>query len=77
MLDQAVQTDHRKTGPEIFFLFIVPRWICMPQAALRKELHSRKLAELLMWYGTDDPYELCAAYLLLEREGDALYDYHI
>lgn len=72
MLNQPFQTDRKKTEPEILFLFMAPKWICMPQAQLRKELHSRKSAELLAEYGTDDPYQLCAAYLLLEREGDAL-----
>lgn len=72
MLDQPLQTDRRKTEPEIFFLFMAPRWICMPEAALRKGLHSRRSAELLAGYGADAPYELCAAHLLLEREGDAL-----
>lgn len=46
--------------------------ICRPVSEIQKELSSRKAAELLSGYGTDEPYALCAAYLLLEREKDAL-----
>ncbi len=55
-----------------FFLVMAPDLVCRPLPELKKELHSRKSAELLAGYGVDDPYELCAAYLLLEREGDVL-----
>lgn len=53
-------------------LLMAPELICRPVADIQKELDSRKVAELLSGYGTDDPYALCAAYLLLEREKDAL-----
>lgn len=46
--------------------------ICRPAAEVQEQLGSRKAAELLSGYGTGDPYALCAAYLLLEREKDAL-----
>ena len=51
---------------------MAPGLICRPVAEIQKELDSRKVAELLSGYGTDDPYALCAADLLLEREKDAL-----
>ncbi len=64
--------DRRTSEPERFFLLMAPQWVCRPLPELQKELRSRKAAELLAGYGVGDPYELCAAYFLLEREGDAL-----
>lgn len=70
--DTPLPMDPREEKPEIFFLHMAPRWITLSQPDLEKELHSRKAAELLAGFRTDAPYELCVAYLLLEREGDAL-----
>lgn len=70
--DPLRQADRRSELPEIYFLLLAPDLICHPQSKMQKELHSRKAAELLAGYGTSIPYELCSAYLLLEREGDAL-----
>lgn len=70
--DPLRKADRRSELPEIYFLLLAPELICHPQSTMQEELHSRKAAELLAGYGTSVPYELCAAYLLLEREGDAL-----
>ena len=58
--------------PETVALLTGPELICRPVEEIQEQLGSRKAAELLSGYGTDDPYALCAAYLLLEREKDAL-----
>lgn len=58
--------------PETIALLMAPELICRPVSEIQTELDSRKVAELLSGNGTDDPYTLCAAYLLLEREKDAL-----
>lgn len=58
--------------PEVISLLLGTELICRPVAEIQEQLHSRKAAELLSGYSTDDPYALCAAYLLLEREKDAL-----
>ena len=58
--------------PDTVALLMGPELICRPAAEVQEQLGSRKAAELLSGYGTDDPYALCAAYLLLEREKDAL-----
>lgn len=58
--------------PEVISLLLGTELVCRPVAEIQEQLHSRKAAELLSGYGTDDPYALCAAYLLLEREKDAL-----
>lgn len=42
----------------------------MPQ--LQEELRSRRSAELPVGFTVRDPYEICAAYLLLEKENDVL-----
>ena len=70
--DPLRKADRRSELPEIYFLLLAPDLICYPQSAMQEELRSRKAAELLSGYGTSVPYELCAAYLLLEWEGDAL-----
>lgn len=70
--DPLRQMDRRSELPEIYFLMLAPELICHPLSKIQEELRSRKAAELLAGYGTSVPYELCAAYLLLEREGDAL-----
>ena len=54
--------------PETVALLTGPELICRPVEEIQEQLGSRKAAELLSGYGTDDPYALCAAYLLLERE---------
>ena len=58
--------------PEVISLLLAPELVCRPVEEVQGRLRSRKAAELLSGYGTDDPYALCAAYLLLEREKDAL-----
>ena len=70
--DPLQKVDHKTENPEIYFLMLALELVCRPQFDIQKELHSRKSAELLAGYGVDDPHELCAAYLLLERERDAL-----
>lgn len=57
---------------EIDALFAATELICRPISEIQEDLGSRKVAELLSGYGTDEPYALCAAYLLLEKEKDAL-----
>lgn len=56
--------------------FLIPvlgaQLICQPLVELQDVVRSKRAAELLSSYGTADPYALCAAYLLLEYEQDAL-----
>ena len=58
--------------PAFIAALAAPELICRPVQEIQEELGSRKAAELLSGYGTDEPYALCAAYLLLEQEKDAL-----
>ena len=58
--------------PAFIAALAAPELICRPAPEIQEELGSRKAAELLSGYGTDEPYALCAAYLLLEQEKDAL-----
>ena len=66
------EIDPGAENPEVFALIMAPDLICRPAEEIREAVGSRRAAELLADYGTDDPCALCAAYLLLEREGDAL-----
>ena len=63
--------------PAVAALLMAPKLICRPVSEIQEELSSRKAAELLSGYGTDNPYALCAAYLLLEREKDALANLNV
>ena len=63
--------------PSVAALLMAPELICLPVSEIQEELSSRKAAELLSGYGTDNPYALCAAYLLLEREKDALANLNV
>lgn len=63
--------------PAVVALLMAPELICRPASEIQEELSSRKAAELLSGYGTDEPYALCAAYLLLEREKDALANLNV
>ena len=67
-----LEPDARTEHPHFFFLMMAPEWVCRPLPELQEKLRSKKSAELLAGYGVDDPYGLCAAYFLLERDGDAL-----
>lgn len=58
--------------PAFRFLIMAPELVCRPASTIRKELRSRKAAELLSSYSTADPYALCISYFLLEREKDVL-----
>lgn len=58
--------------PAVIAALAAPELICRPVQEIQEELPSRKAADLLSGYGTDEPYALCAAYLLLEQEKDAL-----
>ena len=72
-MDLLMEEDVLPTQrPEIISLLMATELICRPVEEIQNWLHSRKAAELLSSYGTDDPYALCAAYLLLEWEKDAL-----
>lgn len=58
--------------PEVVFLLSAYEQICTSASEIQKRIGSWKASELLAGYRTDDPYALCAAYLLLEKEGDAM-----
>ena len=63
--------------PADIAMLAAPELICRPVQEIQEELGSRKAAELLSGYGTDEPYALCAAYLLLEQEKDALANLNV
>lgn len=62
----------RENSPDVLFLMQTMILIGAPMEELQSELQSRKSAELLAGFTVRDPYMTCAAYLLLEKEGDVL-----
>ena len=56
----------------MLFLMQTMVLIGAPMEELQEELQSQKSAELLAGFTVRDPYEICASYLLLEKEGDVL-----
>lgn len=62
----------KESDPDVQFLLQTMILIGAPMEELQEELESRKSAELLFNFSVQDPYQICAAYLLLEKEGDAL-----
>lgn len=62
--------------PEIEFLMDTPRLIGTTQECMRKSFHSKRMVNLLSGFRIENPYQLCAAYLLLEKENDVLVNLH-
>lgn len=58
--------------PDMAFLIKTPCLIGLPPEEMRSELYYRRLSELLSEFTVRDPYEICAAAVLLERENDLL-----
>lgn len=58
--------------PDVAFLILSSAMIGAPEAELRSRLHYRRSINALRGFKVGAPYAICAAYLLLEREGDAL-----
>jgi len=58
--------------PDVTFLLLSSALVGASDQELRSQLHFRRSVDLLRGFHVDDPFEICAAYLLLEKEGDAL-----
>lgn len=58
--------------PSVRSLHMAHGLICRPVPEIRKKLRSQKAAELVSGYSTNDPYALCRAFFLLEKERDVL-----
>ncbi len=58
--------------PDVTFLIKTPLLIGMPPDKMQSELYYRRLTDLLSEFTVRNPYEICAAALLLERENDLL-----
>lgn len=58
--------------PDVSFLLKTPSLIGQSPDKMQSELYYRRLTELLSEFTVRDPYEICAASMLLERENDLL-----
>ena len=61
-----------RTHADMWFLMNTAELIGQSSDVVREALHFRRSSELLMGFHVQDPYAVCAAYLLLERDGDVL-----
>jgi hypothetical protein len=57
---------------DMWFLMNTPMLVGAPPERIRKTLYYRRSAELMEGFRIHDPYAVCAAYLLLERDRDVL-----
>ena len=57
---------------DLWFLMHTTLLIGKSPEEVRKTLYFRRSSELLLGFHVGDPYTICAAYLLLERDGDVL-----
>ena len=58
--------------PDVSFLIKTPSLIGMVPDKMQSELYYRRLTDLLSEFTLRNPYEICAAAMLLERENDLL-----
>lgn len=58
----------------LWFLSNTALLIGAPPEKIRQTLYYRRSSELMEGFRIRDPYAVCAAYLLLERDGDVLID---
>ncbi len=59
--------------PDLIFLMKTPAMIGLSEDRLREEFYYRRMTSLLSGFTVRDPYEICAACLLLERDNDILF----
>jgi len=68
----SLEISRAKGSPDVTFLLLTPGLVGASDAELRDQLYFRRSVNLLRGFTIDDPHAACAAYLLLEKEGDAL-----
>lgn len=68
----SLEISRAKSSPDVTFLLLTPGLVGASDAELRNQLYFRRSVNLLRGFTMDDPHMICAAYLLLEEEGDAL-----
>lgn len=57
---------------DLWFLMHTPLLIGKSPEEVRETLYFRRSSELFLGFHIEEPYAICAAYLLLERDGDVL-----
>ncbi len=64
--------DPSRANPGLSFLIKTPSLLGTPEEEMRSELFYRRSSELLSGFSLQDPYAVCAAYVVLDQEGDLL-----
>lgn len=72
MLDDFQDFNPARDHADLWFLMHSTLLTGKTPEEVRATLHFRRSSELLLGFHVGDPYTICAAYLLLERDGDAL-----
>lgn len=70
--DDPFEEDPARDHADLWFLMNTPLLVGKPPETVRKTLYFRRSSELMLGFHVEDPYAICAAYLLLERDGDVL-----
>ena len=70
----ALLKEARQYRPDLFFLLKTPTLTGASREKMQSELYYRRMTDLLSGFTIADPYALCAAFLLLEKENDLLMD---
>ena len=70
--DSPQSFNPAKEHADLWFLIQTTLLIGKSPKKVRETLYFRRSSELLLGFRAEDPYALCAAYLLLERDGDVL-----
>lgn len=72
VFDDLPDFNPARDHADLWFLMYTTLLIGKSSEEVRETLYFRRSSELLLGFRVDDPYAICAAYLLLERDGDVL-----
>lgn len=70
--ESLLEYDPARDRADVWFLLHTPMLVGAPSEEVQNTLRFRRSARLLEEFEVREPCAVCAAYLLLEREGDAL-----
>ena len=77
MLDSLQDFNPARDHADLWFLAHTPILVGKSPEKVREALYFRRSSELLLGFHVRAPYELCAAYLLLERDDDILANLNV
>ena len=66
------EKDSWKWPPDLHFLWMTPNLIGVSEEKIKDALRYRRMIDLMSGFTVRDPYEICAAWVLMEAENDLL-----